>query len=57
MRAERPALGAQLIEHGPGGLAQQTDDDFAVGQRVVVVGDFPQTRFRLFLSAAGLEQI
>ena len=52
-RAAGAPFGAQIIEHRPGGLAQQADDDFAVGERGVVVGDFPQTRFRLaFLETA-----
>jgi len=38
MRAERrSAVGAQIVEDGPGGLTEQADDDLAVGQRGVVV--------------------
>ena len=41
------ALDTQFIEHGPGIFAQQTDDDFTVGQGGVVVGNLAQARFRL----------
>ena len=45
-RAAGAPLVAQLVQHLPGGLAQQADDDFAIRQRGVVVGNFAQPRFR-----------
>jgi hypothetical protein len=37
------ALGAQLEQRLPGVVAEQPDDDFAVGERRVVVGDLAET--------------
>ncbi len=46
-RAAGTPLGAQIVEHRPGGITQQAYDDLTIGQRGVVVGDFTQSRFRL----------
>ena len=43
-RAAGAALAAQLAEHLPGARAEQADDDLAVGERGVVVGDLAQAR-------------
>ena len=43
-RAAGAALAAQEAEHLPGALAEQADDDLAVGERGVVVGDLAQAR-------------
>ena len=45
-RAAGAALAAQLVENLPHRLAQQPDDDFAIGERGVVVGNFAQARRR-----------
>ena len=42
-RAARLALLAQLVQQIPGLRAQQADDDFAVGERGVVVGNLAET--------------
>jgi hypothetical protein len=47
-RTARSPLTAQLIQNGPSGLPEQSNDDFPIGQRCVVVRDFSQPRFRLF---------
>ncbi|MGF6843950.1 hypothetical protein QF001_007845 [Paraburkholderia youngii] len=44
-RASGAAFGAQFGERIPSLVAEQADDDFAVGERRVVVGNFAQTRF------------
>ena len=41
-RAAGDALGAQFVEDRPVVVAEQADDDLAVGKRGVVVGDFAQ---------------
>jgi hypothetical protein len=41
-RTAGDALGAQPVEHAPGLQPEQADDDLAVGERGVVVGDFAQ---------------
>jgi len=41
-RAAGDALAAQFVEDGPVLRSEQADDDFAVGERGVVVRDFPQ---------------
>ena len=43
-RAPGAALAAQLIEQGPGALAEQPHHNFTIRKRRVVVGDFAQTR-------------
>ena len=42
-RAAGAALIAQLVEHLPGGRAQQANHDLPVGERGVVIGNFAQT--------------
>ena len=42
-RAAGDALAAQLVQHRPRLFAKQADDDLAVRERSVVVGNFPQT--------------
>ena len=46
-RTAGATLAAQLIEDAPRRLAQQADDDLAIRERRVVVGDFAQPRRRL----------
>ena len=41
-RAAGDALAAQFVQHAPGFRPEQTDDDLAVRERGVVVGDFAQ---------------
>ena len=43
-RAAGAALAAQQAEHLPGARAEQADDDLAVGERGVVVGNLAQAR-------------
>ena len=45
-RAAGAALAAQEAEHLPGARAEQADDDLAVGERGVVVGNLAQARRR-----------
>ena len=42
-RTPRPALSAQVLQNLPRLIAQQADDDFAVGVGSIVVGNFPNT--------------
>ena len=50
------ALGPQFVQGLPGRFAQQAHDDFPVGKRGVVVGDFAQTRCFGNAHRSGLRQ-
>jgi predicted TIM-barrel fold metal-dependent hydrolase len=56
-RAAGAALVAQLVQRIPGPGAQQADDDFAVGQRGVVVGNFPDALVRVRLGGGTGHQV
>ncbi len=53
-RTPRAALGAQVGEQLPALVAKQPDDDLAIGERRVIVGDLAQPdRHRIVASPAG----
>ena len=55
-RTPGAALGAQVVEQLPALVAQQPDDDLAVGERRVVVGDLAQPDGRIERNGIGPDQ-